>query len=316
MHNTRLADPVALRAVVARLAGAQPVALSVQSSSSEPLEELVCERLVLGHAHRRRIDAVLLAPPGAGRHPAILVCPGRNATLERVTGLEPPDYPDRNMAQWMARAGFVTFTLDYGLDGDGDEAVPGISLPDPAASLHQFLSLSGGSLIGALTEDAAAALRWLAAHPRVDPTRIGLFGHSLGAAVALHTALTLEHPVPVCAASHLGSYEVLYGRRRTGPQGGALPGILRHADLPQLYAALAPAPLQVQFGLDDPYLDPSDASAAGIAIEAAYAAIDESAKEQVEVLALPMGHGTAVAEAVRFFTRSLAEPCTAPLVGR
>lgn len=300
-------DPVLLRAVVARLVAARPVTLSVSDHATGELDDLVCERYVFEHERRRRIDAVLLAPPGADRRGAILVSPGRNATLGGVTGLEPPDFPDRNMAERLARAGFVTLTLDYGL---GDAARTPAGPSDAAASLHQYLALTGGSLIGALTEDALAALRWLATHPRVDPARMGLFGHSLGAAVSLHTALVLGRPVPVCAASHLGGYATLYGLRRTGPEGGALPGILRHADLPRLYAALAPAPLQLQFGLDDPYLDPADAAAAGAVVEAAYAAIEEppDAKDQVEVLALPMSHGTAAGEATRFFTGALAAP--------
>lgn len=302
-------DPAALRAVVTRLVAPRHLGLSVRSHSTSVLNDLVCDRYVFDHERRQGIEAVLLAPPGADRRAAILVSPGRKADLAQVAGLASPDYPDRNMAERLARAGFVTLTLDYGLDSGADIGT-GMSSPDPAATLHQFLSLSGGSLVGALAEDALAALRWLAVHPRVDSTRLGLFGHSLGAAVSLHAALVTEQPLPLCAASHLGSYTTLYGRLCTGPEGGALPGILRHADLPQLYAALAPAPLQLQFGLDDLYLDASDAMAAGAAVEAAYAACDEQAdaKEQAEVLALPMGHGTDVDEAVRFFGRALAAP--------
>jgi perosamine synthetase len=272
--------------VVARLVAARPCELSTLHVGTPAVDGLVCERYVLAHEWRRRIDAVLLAPPGGDRRPAVLVSPGRNATIGGVTGLEPPDYADRNVAEQLARGGFVTLTLGYGL-----------SLED-----ERLLELSGRSPVAVLAEDATAALRWLAGHPRVDPDRLGLFGHSLGAAVALHTALVLDRPVPVCAASHLGSYPVLYGSRRTGPEGGAMPGVLRHADLPQLYGALAPAPLQVQFGLDDPFLDRADAAAAGKAIDAAYAA----AGARAEVLARPMGHGTDVGEAARFFARTLA----------
>jgi perosamine synthetase len=282
-----------LRETVARLIAARTSDFTVVSVDSTLENELVRERFVFSHERRRRIDAVLLAPPGDKRRGAVLVCPGRNATLGRVTGLEPPDYPDRNVAERLARAGFVTLTLDYAIS-PGEEAL---------------LGLSGRSLIAELAEEAAAAMRWLAGHPRADPDRLGVFGHSLGAAVALHTALLFDRPVPVCAASHLGSYEVLYGSRLTGPEGGALPGILRYADLPQLYAALAPAPLQVQFGLDDPLLDAEDAAAAGKAIQAAY----DSADARAEVLALTMGYGTDVDEAARFFGRALAESQASPV---
>ena len=39
-----------------------------------------------------------------------------------------------------------------------------------------------------LKKDAEASLRFLSSHPQIDPTRIFLFGRSLGGAVAIHLA--------------------------------------------------------------------------------------------------------------------------------
>jgi dTDP-4-amino-4,6-dideoxygalactose transaminase/dienelactone hydrolase len=294
------AGPAGLRALVGRLTAVEPVTVSVTGRAPMVVTGLAAERYLLSHSRRERLPATLVAPPMPGPHPAVLVCAGRNATLDQVTGAEPPDHPDRNVAEQLAQAGFVTLTLDYGLAPD---LAPG---RDPAAVLHELLALEGRCLLTALAEDALGALAWLCDRPEVDPDRVGLFGHSLGAAVALHTALLAERPLPVCAASHLGSYGTLYGRLRTGPVGGAVPGILRHADLPDLYAALAPAPLQVQYGLEDALLDQGDAAAAATAVLAGYGAAE--AKEHVEVLGLPMGHGTDVPQAAAFLHRALATP--------
>lgn len=307
------AQGAALRAAVARLAAVRPAQLttvSVHSVQSAGEPGLTRERYVLRHEHRDSIRATLLRPPGTEALPAILVCQGRNARLEYVTGEEPPDYPDRNVAERLARAGFVTLTLDYGLDG----GLPADRLRgrDEAVVLAQALELCGQSLLGALVEDAVAGLAWLAERPGVDADRVGLFGHSLGAGVALHTALLHERPLPVCAASHLGSYPTLFRRLLTVGEGAALPGILRYADLSDLYGALAPARLQLQYGIEDSYLDPDDAAAAGVAVGERYAEVDAAGR--AEVLPLPMGHGTGIPEAADFFARAFAdEPGAVPV---
>ncbi|MEU6742842.1 DegT/DnrJ/EryC1/StrS aminotransferase family protein [Streptosporangium sandarakinum] len=297
-----------VRAVVARLAQARPDVLRVRDLRRETAGGLRRDHYVFDHGGREGVRGVLLAPAAErGPWPAVLVCPGRNATLEGVTGLTPPDHPDRDVAVRLAGAGFLTLTLDYGLEeGSGD---PRLGARDPADVLDGAFRLAGGSLLGALAEDALAALGWLAACPDVAPDRIGVFGHSLGAAVALHAALLRaslpggEAP-PVCAASHLGDYATMIGSSLAWNQYAALPSILRHADLCDLYSALAPAPLQVQYGLADPRVDRHEADRAAERIRKAYA--ETGAAGAAETRALPMGHGTGVAEAVDFFRRALA----------
>lgn len=297
---TEPVDLAAVPRVVSRLAAVRPVALTVtEHRRDDPAGGLRRDRYTLAHEHRDGISAVVLTPdtPGEDRlWPAVLVCQGRNATLERVTGIDPPDYPDRPMAVHLANAGMVTLTIDYGL-GDHSEILG--------------LALAGRSPLSVLVEDALAAARWLAGLPGVDGDRIALFGHSVGAAVALHTALLLGRPIPLATASHLGSYRTLFGRLRSADDAAALPGIVRHADLPDLYGALAPAPLHVQYGERDGFLDAADAAAAGEVVRKHYAAAGAAAN--VQVLALPIGHGTGVADAAGFLGTALAAPTTGRL---
>lgn len=298
---------LAVRVAVARLARADHHVLRIRTHRRERADGLRRDVYTFDHDGRRGIRAVVLAPAGDGPWPAVLVCPGRNATLERVTGLEPPDHPDRDVAVHLARAGYLTLTLDHGLHEPPIEPAR-LAGRDPGDVLDGVYRLYGHSLLGALVTDALAALSWLAAHPDAAPGRTGLFGHSLGAAIALHTALLCERTPPLCAASHLGGYATMLGRRATWNQYAALPGILRHADLADLYAALAPAPLQIQYGTADPFLDPADAAAAGERVRAGYA--EAGAADAAEVLALPMGHGTGIAQAIGFFDRASSAPLT------
>ncbi|MFF3242731.1 DegT/DnrJ/EryC1/StrS family aminotransferase [Streptomyces sp. NPDC002870] len=295
-----------LRTVVERLARVDRAPLAAESG--EPVVRHGLQRLAMSFDSpvRGRFRGTLLAPDGSGRRPAVLVCGGKNARLDQLTGGVKPDHPDRNVAQQLAQAGFVTLTFEYGISGglDADR----LASRDEGGLLAHAFALTGRSLLGALVGDALGVLDVLSAHPLVDPDRIGLFGHSLGAAVALHTALLAPRPLPVCAASHLGSYPALYERLLTGHEGAVLPGILEYADLPDLYAALAPAPLQLQYGTSDPYLEAADARAASAAVGAAYASASAGSEVGIEVLELPMGHGTHTGHAEDFFTRAFSGP--------
>ncbi|MEU6820019.1 DegT/DnrJ/EryC1/StrS family aminotransferase [Streptomyces atriruber] len=292
-----------VRAVVERLARVQRAPLGTAGSTPSVRDGLHRERLLLESPVRGTFHGTLLAPQDAAPGPAVLVLGGKNARLDQLTGDVPPDHPDRNVAEQLARAGFVTLSFDHGIGGTLDaERRAG---RDEGTLLAHAFALTGRSLLGALTGDALGALDLLAAHPLVDPRRVGLFGHSLGAAVALHTALLTErHDIPLCTASHLGSYPALFERLLTGHEGAVLPGILEYADLPDLYGTLAPAPLQLQYGTADSYLEPADARAAADAVQEAYA----SAGADAEVHELAMGHGTHVGHAADFFTRTLTGP--------
>lgn len=306
-----------IRSAVARLALVDPETVSPLETVWRTAGErhgLRVEEYVLRSPAREGIRAILLAPVGRSLpRPAVLVSPGRHAVLEQVTGQQSPDHPDRNMAERLARAGLTTLTIDYGLDG-GLEADQ-LDGRDEAVLLAQAFAMGSQPLLGALVEDALGALRWLRRHPGTDPDRLGLFGHSMGAAVALHAALLWDGPsLTLCAASHLGSYPVLYGDLLSGNAAAILPGILRHADLPDLYSALCPAPLHVQYGTEDVTLAVQDTEAAAEHLRKAYALGDAS--QHVEVLGLPMGHGTDPGHATSFLLRALgeeAEPRTARL---
>lgn len=95
----------------------------------------------------------------------------------------------------------------------------------------EALLLRGRSLLAALADDMLAVARWAAGRFG----QVGLYGSGDGGAVALHVALLCDDVLPLAVTGHGGSYAQL-GKP-------ALPGILRHADLPDLYAALAPRPL-------------------------------------------------------------------------
>ncbi len=96
----------------------------------------------------------------------------------------------------------------------------------------EALLLVGRSRLAAGVDDVLAAVHWLRDHLEIDI--VGLYGKD---SVVLHAALIAGGSAPVAIDAAVGSYT------EPGSRELALPGILRYADLPDLYAALAPRPL-------------------------------------------------------------------------
>lgn len=207
-------------------------------------------------AARGDLTAVVVAPGGGRTGPAVLVCPDLSGPDERVT-------------EDLARAGLVTLAFDYGV-GDA---------PD---RLDRELVLCGQSLVGVVAEDALAALAWLGRHPLVRPGRVGLLGQGFGSGVALLAALLSEQPVPLCAAGGLEPTPFL-------------PGIFRYADMAGLFAALAPAPVQLQYRRWPPDR-----------VRAAHP--DSCPGPELELVRVPAGRDWDAAAAAGFFQRVLAGP--------
>jgi perosamine synthetase len=274
--------------------------LEVVASSVEYSERLSFEQYEFRANARPPFRATLISPTVCGRRPAILVCPGRNATLAAVTGVEPLDYPDRNVSEQFALAGFATLTLDYGLLGGWNSAV--VNNRDETTLLSLALGLIGRSPLALMVEDALCALSWLESQTAIDPCRLGIFGHSLGAHLALHVALAFGRPIPVCLSSFLSSYSSLYFDHASAGGAHALPGVYRTVDLPDLVAALAPAPLQVQIGLSDSLISPDDAERAIDTVRRSYQ--DAKAQDVLDVHFASMGHGTDIRAAECFFEKS------------
>ncbi len=102
----------------------------------------------------------LLIPKGEGPFPGAVLCHGATTDLRAM----------RPSAQRLTRRGIATLTFDF--RGHGK---------------------SQGFLDAHLAKDVTAALGFLRSHPKVDPERIALVGHSLGAMAAIHAASEQEY---------------------------------------------------------------------------------------------------------------------------
>jgi dienelactone hydrolase len=131
-----------------------------------------------------RIPATLRLPPGEGRVPAVIVLHS-TAGVGAVTDL---------YAEALRRAGFATLVPDMW-------TARGMQ---PGAYQQRRPSSFAG------LQDAFGAARFLAAHPRIDPQRIGVTGQSFGAIVALRAAREDVQRAHLPDGPRLGAFAPVY----------------------------------------------------------------------------------------------------------
>lgn len=117
--------------------------------------------------------------------PAVLCFPGSSRTKEGLAG-EPEDSDDRHwarntMAQRYARAGIVAIAAD----NPGVGELRGDVQPNRAVPPMNLLWL-GRNFEGLTTWQKLPMLQWARSQPWIDPERIAVSGHSLGAKPALN----------------------------------------------------------------------------------------------------------------------------------
>ncbi|MCY4463629.1 MAG: dienelactone hydrolase family protein [Albidovulum sp.] len=235
--------------------------------------------IVYAHAHGHRYDI--------GKEEAI---GGRPSLLEPPPGIA------------LARAGFVVICPD--LPGFGER-----QLPQSEDARAKAACWKGGTLLGDMLVDLLAAFEALSMDPLVRNSRISSFGMSMGGTLAYWLA-ALEPRI--AAAAH---YCVLAGIESL-IDGGAhdlhapyltVPGLLRHGDMGDVAALVAPRPQLVCAGATDPLTPPDALNPALETLRAKYSAV--GAADCLEVyVAGESGHAETIEMRARLagFLRAVA----------
>jgi dienelactone hydrolase len=209
-------------------------------------------------------------------------------------------YSGRAYANDLARRGFVVLAHDVFLWGsrrfplermpEADRKLadavagalqlspdhPDIARYDGAAYLHEnliekYCRLLGTSFAAVVAYEDRVAFNYLRGRADVDAKRLGAIGFSGGGLRAAMLGALVGEPLPRVIAGMMSTYETMLDRG-VAPHTWMLfpPGWSAHGDFPDLAAAAAPAPLLVQYALDDPLFTPSGMRAADARIARQY----------------------------------------------
>jgi dienelactone hydrolase len=265
-----------LRATIDVLLGGIPPARGTPAAEVQERYEAdgyVRERLVISGRDGVEIPAFLLTPtgplPDGGRRRAVLCLHGHGHGKSDVVGDSgagsPEDMAARrahlaeanyDYAVQYARLGFVTLAPDargFGERAEGLEQLESECYVPGVVSLFLGIPITGQRLC-----DDMSALDYLCALPGVDPARIGCAGLSEGGKRTMYLAAMDDR---VRAAVISGYFTTVTGwiRAWTTMENhdicNYVPGLLRYADYPDLIALIAPRPLLVEYGTEDPLFD-------------------------------------------------------------
>lgn len=283
---------------------------------------LIRQRWLLDVAEGLSVIACINRPADTtGRLPAILCWHGHNEAgkepvmgnsssprLRDVITVSGTDYGER-----MARAGFVTYAIDWMGRGDlDDRAKPNhrdiAGGRDWCNIYYLHATMLGMTPLGINVANGRAVTDFVATLPFVDAGRLGVMGESGGGTMTLWCALVDERlrAVEIICYSDLFAD---FGYRDLNYCGSQVtPGLFTLVDLPDLQGLLAPRPLLVDIGTYDECFRLESAMACHERLREIYYAAGAADRLQLELG--PNGHGWhGGRKSVAFFTENLGDSC-------
>lgn len=174
--------------------GRLPASVDLRVLTSGPVLDFTRHLVNYKVDRRERVPAYLCLPAEpSGKRPGVLVLHQTTPLGKDESALMGGD-ESLAFATDLAERGCVTLAPDSITAGERIDAF------GPFDTRGYYLEHPDLSAMGKMLYDAQVGLTALAGHPRVDPERLGVIGHSLGAEVALMLA-AFDERVTACAAS-------------------------------------------------------------------------------------------------------------------
>ncbi len=209
------------------------------------------------------VPAYLLVPKGIRddeKRPALLCIHGHgHFGKDSVVGID--NTPERksevddlryDYGQKLAEQGYIVLAPDLRGFGERRPGYPGPRV-DYCPRNYMCATLLGTTVVALHLCDLEAALDVLQALPYVDRERLAAVGLSLGGRMTMMIA-AMDQRVKVAVPS--GCMNLFQERYQALVQCGAqlIPGLLQYGDTPELFSLIAPRPLVIEIGLQDPLI--------------------------------------------------------------
>jgi dienelactone hydrolase len=227
---------------------ARPSPLKVRTISVDRKDGYHIEKFLFDNGVDSEVPGYLAIPDGReGKLPAILTMHGHSSSKDNMFPYQPTS---QNVAEMLARRGYVVIGIDNYFNGERKGAGPAGSLETMAKGSDQEMSLFklnlwlGRTLWDMMLRDEQIALDYLVSRPEVDPKRIGAQGMSMGSTRAWWLAAIDDRIQAIVGVACFTRYEDLIAIRALSAHGiyYFVPGILRHFDSEGVMALVAPRP--------------------------------------------------------------------------
>lgn len=258
------------------------------------------------------VPAWLLIPDDlTGPAPAVIAVHGHGSGMDDLVSLnadggertEPQGY-HQDFALALCRRGMIVLAPE--LRGFGRRREPQDQAAGPADSSCHAAAwwgiLLGKPLLGSRVADVLRGIDLLQALPQVDGQRIGIMGGSGGGAVALFAAALDQR----LRAAVISNYFCTFKASILAMQHCAcnyVPGLLQDGEIYDVAALIAPRPLLIEAGTDDPIFPLSGVLAAYERLHESYAL--QGAAKHLERDVFVGGHQISGAQSYAWLTRVL-----------
>jgi dienelactone hydrolase len=246
------------------------------------------------------VPAWLLVPAGMKRgekRPGILAAHGHGRGKDDLCGLGSRG-KDRRHAAWVkelnyeygleaVRRGYVVLAPDWAPFGERrPHAEWARDYRDACDIVDLCLQYFGLNLLACNVWDGMRGVDVLAGHPAVDPGRLGVIGLSYGGTMAAHLLVNDRRLKAGVVSGYLSTVrgDVFNDRGKGNTCGAqAMPGLLRHGDIPEILGLAAPKPVLFEMGKRETCFHPPDMAAAFRRVEKFYRAADAVEKLEKDV---------------------------------
>lgn len=257
----------ALRQELSEFLGFRIPENSVPFRTHDTVEQDGYLRALISYAGREgdRIPAYFLLPQGAGPFAAVLIHHQhhgeRHLGKSEVCGLVGD--PLQAFGPALVRRGVAVLAPDSICFEDRRRNRTGTE-PDGDADVKQHFDemayrlLQGDTLMRKVLDDSARGISLLREHPRIDPQRVGILGHSYGGnTVLFHGALDLRIRY-LCASGAACSYQYKLSHQIGIEMAEIIPGFATRFDIADLVKCMAPRRVLLVSATEDSYSQDAD----------------------------------------------------------
>ncbi len=314
--TSRLADVIGLDAF-------SSFPLQVTEGPVETFDDYTRHAYTIETAPGMYVPAFLLVPKGEKKLlPSILCSHGHGIGMNALVGLNADGTPrpaeedeyQHDFALQAVRQGYVTLVFDqmgFGRRRDfgfNEKHNLGNACEQPSEhAIH-----AGTSMTGIRVYDAMRMIDFLQSRPEVDRDRIGMVGISGGGLVTQFTA-ALDHRVKAaCVSGYCNRFDAcILGIRHCIDN--YVPGIGRLADNDDVACLIAPRPLLIEAGTQDPIFPIAATRAALRKLRRCYALLNATRSLEADIF--DAGHQFSGAKTWTFFAKHLGGGAPATQAG-